>query len=102
MASGSRVFEIQRAAGDAVLQGLAFEELHGDERLAVLLADVVNGADVGMIQGGCGVRFAPEAAERLRIAGDLVGQKLQGDETMQPGVFGLVDDAHAAAAEFFA
>jgi hypothetical protein len=30
-----------------VLQGLTFQQLHGDERLTILLADVVGGADVG-------------------------------------------------------
>jgi hypothetical protein len=33
-----------------VLQGFAFQELHGDERLPFVLADFVNGAGVGMIQ----------------------------------------------------
>ena len=37
-------------AGDAMLQGLAFEQLHGDEGPAFEFADIVNRADVGMIQ----------------------------------------------------
>ena len=37
-------------ASDAVLQGHAIQKLHGDEGLAVLLADIVNRTDVGMIQ----------------------------------------------------
>ena len=69
--------------------------------LAFLLADVVNSADVGMIQSGRGLRFALEAAKRLRVAGHFVGQELQGDEAMEASVFGLVDDAHPAAAELF-
>ena len=64
-------------------------------------ADVVDGADVGMVQSGSGARFAPEALEGLRIAGDIVGQKFQSDEAAQARVFGFVDDAHAAAAELF-
>ena len=86
-------------ARDAMLQRHAVQKLHGDEGLAVLLADVVNGADVGMIQGGCGLGFALETGEGLRVAGNFLGQKLEGDKTMKPGVFGFVDHAHAAAAQ---
>ena len=53
-----QVLDIHGPAGDAVLQRHAIEKFHGDEGLAVLLADVVNGADVGMIQRGGGLGFA--------------------------------------------
>src|SRR5262249_62331117 len=43
---------------DAVLQRLAFQKLHGDEGLAILLVDVVTGADVGMVQRRGRLRFA--------------------------------------------
>ena len=55
-------------AADRVLQGHAVEKLHGDEGAAVLLANVVDRADVGMVQRGSGLRFAPEALQRLRVA----------------------------------
>ena len=83
-----------------MLQGLAVEKLHGDEGLAIFFADVVNGADVGMVQCGSGLGFALKAGERLRVAGNFIGKELEGDETMKPRVFGFVDDAHAAAAQF--
>ena len=35
---------------DAALQGRALKKLHNDERSSVLFADVVNCADVGMVQ----------------------------------------------------
>ena len=34
-------FDVERPSRDAVLQRHAIQELHGDERLAVVLADVV-------------------------------------------------------------
>ena len=40
----------KRAVADQMRQSLAIQELHGDERLAALLADVVNRADVGMVE----------------------------------------------------
>jgi hypothetical protein len=44
--------------------------------------------------------FAFETRESLRVAGYFLGQELQCNEAMKPGVLGLVDDAHATAAEF--
>ena len=84
---------------DAVLQRLAFQALHDDEGLALVLADVVDGADVRMVQGGGGAGLALEALERLLIAGELRRQELEGHEAAQARVLGLVDHAHAAAAQ---
>ena len=63
----------QRTPRNAVLQGDAVQKLHGDERLPVLLANVVNGADVGVSQREAGLRFALEPGECLRVAGNLLG-----------------------------
>jgi hypothetical protein len=38
-------------------------------------ADVVNGADVGVIEGGSGLGFTAEAGQGLRIFGDVIGEK---------------------------
>ena len=35
------------------------------------------------------------------VVGNVVGEEFQGDVAAEAGVFGLVDHAHAAAAEFF-
>ena len=53
--------------------------------------------------------FSAEAAwasrrKRSRAWGSLArvfGQEFQGDEAVEEGVFGFVDDAHSAAAESF-
>ena len=84
-----------------MLQGHAVEKFHGDEGLALLIVDLVNGADVGMVESRGRLGFALEAAQGLRIFGDIVGQELEGDEAAEFEVFGLVDDTHAATAEFF-
>ena len=87
--------------GDAVLESLALEKFHGDEGTAFEFADVVNGADVRVIEGGSGAGFAAEAFDGLRITGDVVGEKFQGDVAAEAVVFGFVDDAHSAATQFF-
>ena len=85
---------------DEVFERLAVEEFHGDQGAAFGFADVVDGANVWMVEGGSGLGFAPKAGEGLRIGGDVFGEEFQSDETMETGVFGFVDDAHAAATEF--
>ena len=83
-----------------MLERDAIEEFHGDEGMPLVLADVVDRADVGMIQGRGSLRLALEAAEGLRIARDVVGQELHGDETVKARVLGLVHHAHSAATQF--
>ncbi len=58
-----------RAAANAVLQGLTVQEFHDDESAAALFADVVNRADIGMIECGAGLGFALETLEGLRVVG---------------------------------
>src|ERR1043166_4956561 len=41
------------------------DELHDEEREAVIFADVVDGNDVRMIQRRCGTRLAQEATARI-------------------------------------
>ena len=57
---------VERPVRDSMLQRRAVEELHDDERAAGMIADVVNGADVRVIQRGSGARFAPN---RVRCRG---------------------------------
>ena len=53
-----------------------------------------------MVQRRSSTRFAPETLQRLRVLRDIVGEKLEGDKAAKVSVLGLVDDTHAAAAEF--
>ena len=77
----------------------AIEILHGDKRLAVLLADVVNGADVGMVQRRSRLRLALKASEGLRISGHFIRQKFERDKAVQARVFRFVNHTHTAAAQ---
>ena len=53
-----------------------------------------------MIEGGGGAGFALEAFQRLRVAGQFIGEKLQRDLAAELAVLGAIDHAHPPAAEF--
>src|ERR1700692_216876 len=50
---------------DVTAQRFAVNELHGDETSAVLLADVIDGANAWMIYSGCGARLAATPVHSL-------------------------------------
>src|SRR6516164_3695363 len=82
-----------------MLQGLAVQELHDDERLALVFTNLMDGADIRMVEGRRSTRLTLEALERRPVARHVLRQELQGDSTAELGVFGLVDHAHSAATE---
>ena len=92
-------FSSHRTAGDAVLERHAVEKFHRDEGLPVLIVNLVDGADIGVVQGGSGLRFPLKAAKSLGIFGDLVRKELQGNKAVQLYIFRLIDHAHPATAE---
>ena len=85
----------QRSPPQALRQRLALEELHGDEQLAALLADLVDLADVWMIHARGRARFTPEALARRLVAGQR-RHRLQGDRALETLVARRVHDAHSA------
>ena len=93
--------ERKRPAGNPLAQRLPLEKFHRDEFAAVLFADVVNRANVRMVERGGRLRFAAEPLERGGFAGHFTGEEFQAYGAMQPRVLGLVDDAHASAAKLF-
>ena len=84
-----------------MFQRLAAEALHRDEQVFFVLANLVDRANVGMIEGGGGASFSAETLQRLRILQGLLGQELQSYQSSQTNVLGLVDDAHSSAAKLF-
>ena len=94
-----RLIERQRALLDARGQRLALHVLHHHVTGAVLVADVVEHADVRMIQRSNGAGFAFEAGAQILALGDVFGQDLDGDGAVEPGVAGFVHLAHASGAD---
>ena len=68
------LIEFEGTTADQVLECLAVEKFHGDEGAAFVFTDVVDGADVWMIERGSGLGFALKASESLRISGDIFGE----------------------------
>ena len=95
------VVDGQGPLADAMLQRPAVEQLHHEEPLAVVLADVEERADVGVIQRRGDACLALEAFDRLRIARQLRREEFDGNLPAEPRVLGAIDHSHAAAAEFF-
>src|SRR5260370_9708099 len=95
-----QTIRLKRSFNHKMLERYALQKFHGDKCLLLFFTNVVNGADVRMIQRrGC-LGLAPKAREGLLIARKIGREKLQGDETMKPDVFSFVDHTHPAAAEF--
>jgi hypothetical protein len=94
-------FGLERTAGNLMLEGHAVKTFHRNEGTTLLLADVVNGADVRVVQGGSRLGFTLEPSESLLVVGELFWQKLKGNEAVQSDILGFVHYPHATAAELF-
>jgi len=62
---------------NAVLQGLALQVLHDNERPVFVFANFVDRADIRMIERRGRSRFPPEALQQLRVVRRLLGKELQ-------------------------
>src|SRR6202790_2156403 len=92
-------FVAHRTTAYAMLERHPVQELHHDERTIDVLADFVNGADIRMVEGRGGTRLAAETCQDLRVLLQIVGQKLQRNETAQLQVLGFIHHTHPATAE---
>src|SRR4029453_7022865 len=78
-----------------VVQRLALEILEHEVVGSVLVSDVVQDADVGMVQAGDGPGFALEALAQVLIVGQVLGEDLDRDRAGETGVLRAVYLAHA-------
>ena len=73
---------LHRLACDTVLQRKPIQKFHRNERLPVLLVNLVNCADGRMVQCRRSLGFTLEASESLCILGNVVRQELEGNEAV--------------------
>ncbi len=64
--------------------------------LAVFYSEVVNGNDIGMVQGGDGMGLAFEAFAALGVSGCVFAQDFDGHIAIETRIVRAVDFAHAA------
>src|ERR1700721_746749 len=68
-----------RLSVDFMLQGVALQKLHNKEGLAIVRGDLVNRADVGVIERGSRAGFALKTFQRLRSFCESFGKKFYGN-----------------------
>ena len=94
-----RLVEGQRPFLEARGQRLAVEMRHDQIVRAIDAADVVDAADVRMVQGRDGASLALEAGSQIGIASDLTWQDLDRDRPIEARVACSVDLTHSARAD---
>src|SRR5215469_17638419 len=60
-------FQFKWTTSNCVFQSLALQKLHGDERPAVFFTDIMNGADIWMVQRGSRLGFPSKSLQCLAI-----------------------------------
>src|ERR1700690_4647977 len=82
-----------------MLQRHAVQILHYDERLPPLLIDLMNGANIGMIQSRGSLSLALKPGKCGRILGNFIRKELQRDKPAEFYVLGLINPTHPTTAE---
>ena len=93
-----KLLQVHGAVADAVLQRGALEKLHGNEHLPGALADLINRADVRVIQRRRGASLTTEPFEDVGFAGQFRREEFQCGGAAELSVLGFVHHAHPAAA----
>ena len=86
----------QRSARQPVSQALALQILHHQIVGALLRADVIKVADVGVGELRDGTRLALEALLQVGTGDEVSGKNFDGHVAAQPGIASAVHLAHAA------
>jgi hypothetical protein len=82
-----------------IAQRLPVHMLHDDEELAVMLLDVVDGANVRMVERRRRACLLQKARPCIRLCRHLRREKFQRDFAIEFGIDGEIHLAHAARAE---
>ena len=91
-----RLAHRKRAPVQGFTKRLAFQHLHHQVRSAVLHTDVMNGQNIGMVQGRDAARFLLEAAHPAGIGSDSLREDFDGDGAVQAAIASAIYLAHSA------
>src|SRR6185503_14004812 len=100
-AEADDLIDRQRAESELGLEPLAGDQLQHQEIDPRVAAELVDRADIRMVQAGDGERFAVEAAAGAVVSEHAGRQHLQRDVAIEMLVVGAVDDTHPAGADLF-
>ena len=99
IACRSACVERQRASRQASGERLALEDLHDQEGDVTFTSDVVQRADVRMIECGDRPRFPFEPLAQLLVRRERSGEHLDRDHAVEPCIARAIHLAHAACPE---
>ncbi len=89
----------ERAATKPFRERLPREVLHDKKIHAINMSDVVQTADVRMIEGGDGARLTEKTRASLGVSCRLARQQLDRYRASQPGIAGPVHVSHATTTQ---
>ena len=87
------------APSETVAQRLAFQQLRDEVGRPVVIADVIDGEEVGMVEHPGRARLLFEALQLLLIAQRDRGEDFDGDIAPEPRVLRAVNRTHSPFAE---
>ena len=93
------IIQLQPAAWNQLAERLALDIFHDNEVGAIVTGDVMDGDDVGMIEGRGGFGFLDEAPLAIRIGDEFGWKHFDGNKAVQMLVACLVDNSHPSLAE---
>ena len=88
-----------RVRCQVLAERFAFDVFRGDKVVPLVLADLMNGEDIRMIQAGGGLRLTLETAKTGVVASEFPWEQLDRDKTTESGVLCQVHFPHTAGAE---
>ena len=89
----------QRTFTDAGGQRFAFQEFHHEKIHAVLMTEIMQSADVGVIQGRCGARLSFEALAQFRPVSNITSSNLDRYRPIETCISRFVNFAHTTHAK---
>src|SRR5580704_15108283 len=94
-----KLLRMHSPARNPVLQRLPLEIFHHEENMPRVLADIMNGANIRMIQSRSSPSLAPEPVQGKRVPRHFIRKELQRHGPAQPHILSLINHTHPAAAQ---
>jgi hypothetical protein len=89
----------ERPGIDEVLEALALEKLHNEVGQAVVLADIMDRTDRGMVEGRGRLRLSFEAGKTFGVAGEISWEDFDGHLTVEARIPGTINLTHPAGSD---